>query len=126
MMQPTPKLYASKGFLIKELVKIYAKYCQDLDDPEEIWIEGYDEFLFYRSDIELRKDELTPELEKEVRWADAIVLQNGYKYLEVYEHGLGLLDDAYREKRYPESHWWWYVDRIHHGELEKPDLSKPV
>ncbi len=124
--EPTPSLYCSRGFTITELVKIYARYCKDLADPEEIWIEGYDEFLFYRSDIEIRKNELTPELAAEVRRNDAIVLDKAYKYLEEYEFGIGLLEDSYRRKRYPLSHWWWYVDKIHDGDLPKPDLSLPV
>jgi hypothetical protein len=122
----TSKLYASRGFLITELVAIYGKYCKDLGDPDDIWIDGYDEFLYYRSDIEIRKSELTEELAKEVRRCDAIVLNNAYQYIEVREHGTGLYDDEYREKRYPTSHWWWYADRIHFGKLSKPDLSQPI
>ncbi|MDX2128415.1 MAG: hypothetical protein SFU91_05205 [Chloroherpetonaceae bacterium] len=123
--EKTPHLYASRGFTMDELVRIYSRYCRDLGDPEEIWIEGYDEFLFYRSDIEIRKSELTNEQAREVRRCDAIVLQNAYQYLEVYEFGLGLLDESHR-KTYPKSHWWWYVDEIHFGKMSKPDLSLPI
>ncbi len=118
----TPKLYASRGFTIDELVKIYARYCADLADDESIWIPGYDEFLFYRSDIEIRKDELNEAQREEVRKWDKVVLKNAYKYLVEYEFGDGLLDDEYREKRYPVSHWWWYVDRIKKGTMEPPNL----
>lgn len=61
-----------------------------------------------------------------MRRNDAIVLERAYRYLEEYEFGIGLLEDSYRCKRYPRSHWWWYVDKIHRGELPKPDLSLPV
>jgi hypothetical protein len=118
----TPKLYASRGFTIDELVKIYSRYCLELGDDEDIWITGYDEFLFYRSDIEIRKEELSEAQRGEVRRCDKIVLKNAYKYLIEYEFGEGLLDDAYREKRYPLSHWWWYVDRIKSGKLDPPNL----
>jgi hypothetical protein len=117
-----PKLYASRGFTIDELVRIYARYCTDLADDEGIWISGYDEFLFYRSDIEIRKDELNDAQKEEVRKWDKVVLKYAYKYLIEYEFGDGLLDDSYREKRYPISHWWWYVDRIKKGTLEPPNL----
>ncbi|NTW50108.1 MAG: hypothetical protein HGB19_10325 [Chlorobiales bacterium] len=124
MPEPNPAFYCSKGITIDEIVRIYHKYCLDLNDPEEIWIEGYDEFLEYRSDIELRKAELTNALQTIVRWCDEVVLRDGLKYIE--EFGEGLYDDLYRQKRYPTSHWWWYLDRIKLGTLQAPDLSKSV
>jgi hypothetical protein len=120
-----PPLYSSRQLTPDELVRIYARYCRDLGDPDDIWMEGYDEFLFYRSDIELRKTEFTPEQVKEIRRCDDIVLRNAYKYLEEYEFGVGLLDDVHR-RRYPESHWWWYVDKIHFGKMSKPDLTSAL
>lgn len=107
--EPVPQLYCSKGYTIEELLKIYEKYCHDLNDPEEIWIEGYDEFLEYRSDLEIRKNEWSSEQAKRIHDNDQIVLKNGYNYIKIY--GEGLYDDHYREKRYPRSHWWWYLDR---------------
>lgn len=119
----TPELYASRGFTIDELVRIYARYCTDLADDEDIWIAGYDEFLFYRSDIEIRKDELSEAQKREVNKWDKVVLKNAYKYLIEYEFGDGLLDDSYRKTRYPTSHWWWYVDKIKNGTLKPPNLE---
>lgn len=121
MPEVIPSFYCSKGITIDEIVRIYQKYCKDLNDPEEIWIEGYDEFLEYRGDIELRKSELTDELKAIVNWSDAVVLKNGLKYIEIF--GEGLYDDSYREKRYPTTFWWWYLDRIKSGKLQVPNLS---
>jgi len=117
-----PFLYCSKGFTMEEIVKIYHKYCKDLNDPEDIWIEGYDEFLEYRSDIEFRKSELPDHLKNNVRWCDGVVLRNGLKYIELF--GEGLYDDSYRKKRYPMTHWWWYLDKVKSGELTKPDIER--
>lgn len=124
MPEVTPDYYCSKGITIDEIVRIYQKYCRDLNDPEEIWIEGYDEFLEYRGDIELRQAELTQELKEIVRWGDEIVLKNGLKYIEIF--GEGLYDDSYREKRYPKAFWWWYLDRIKSGDLQAPNLPRHV
>ncbi|KAK3604914.1 hypothetical protein CHS0354_000577 [Potamilus streckersoni] len=119
-----PELYTSEGFTIDELVRIYKKYIDDLNDPREIWIDGYDEFLFYRSDIEIRKKELTHEQRLIVLWCDNVVLREAYSYFMEYEFGLGLLDDWYRDTHYPKHHWWWYVDKIFLNEMEKPTLNE--
>ncbi|ACF14125.1 hypothetical protein Ctha_1667 [Chloroherpeton thalassium ATCC 35110] len=124
MPEPKPYLYCSKGFTMEEIVRIYQKYCKDLNDPEDIWIEGYDEFLEYRSDIEIRKTELTSELKPIVRWCDQVVLRNGLHYIDIF--GEGLYDDSYRKKRYPTTHWWWYLDKVKSGELPTPDIENGI
>lgn len=118
---PIPDLYCSKGFTIEELLKIYEKYCRDLSDPEDIWIEGYDEFLEYRSDLEIRKSEWSDSQTRRIQTCDEVVLKHGYAYIQLF--GEGLYDDSYREKRYPLTHWWWYLDRIKEGSMPAPDLQ---
>ncbi|MBC8043095.1 MAG: hypothetical protein IAF08_06595 [Rhizobacter sp.] len=122
--EPVPPFFNPKGTPMTEIVRTYIKLCKDLDDPDEIWIDGYDEFLEYRSDIELRKPELTDAQKTEVRWGDAVVFRRGLRYLDAFAEEL--LEDDHRTRYYPVSHWWWYLDRIFDKKLPKPDLTAPL
>jgi hypothetical protein len=121
MIEPVPRLYSSRSIPIAEIIQIYWRHCDNLSDAPKTWIEGYDELFEFRSDIEIRKTDVPESLILKVRYADSVVLRNGLVYL--LEFSEELLFDSFRTKRYPVSHWWWYLDKIADGVLPEPDLN---